>query len=231
MKIMKLLASCAMVGALTAVCASGAFANGTQWAILSKDKATLTINVPASYVKSVTGDDLTVLVLNEDATSVENTDILQIDQVSKNNATITLAMPENFDTTEGKKSADGTYYVRVGGAAVSTSNPKGYISTEFKVGSTEKPTPAVTATVLGDYTGDKTAAGNDDEADKTVAILGTPAAKADATSLVWTVTSKEDKTQEFTQSVDVSGEATYKFGLVLRNITADLIKTVSAVLQ
>lgn len=30
-----------------------------------------------------------------------------------------------------------TYYVRVGGAAVSTSNPKGYISTEFTVGDTK----------------------------------------------------------------------------------------------
>ena len=42
-----------------------------------------------------------------------------------------------------------TYYVRVGGAAVSTSNPKGYISTEFKVGSTEKP-----KVLVGDADGD-----------------------------------------------------------------------------
>ena len=89
-----------------------------------------------------------------------------------------------------------------------------------------------TATVVGDYTGDKTAAGNDDESDKATAIVGTPAApESRATSLVWTVTPNTGDAQQFTQVVDVEGGATYKFGLVLRNITADLIKTVSAVLQ
>lgn len=92
------------------------------------------------------------------------------------------------------------------------------------------PAPAATATVVGGFTGDKTEAGNDDEADKTVAILGTPVApESQATSLVWTVTNTSDVTKTFEQAVDVAGGATYKFGLVLRNITEDLIKTVSAV--
>lgn len=94
----------------------------------------------------------------------------------------------------------------------------------------EEPTPAATATVVGGFIGDKTEAGNDDEADKTVAILGTPVApESQATSLVWTVTNTSDVTKTFEQAVDVAGGATYKFGLVLRNITEDLIKTVSAV--
>ena len=96
----------------------------------------------------------------------------------------------------------------------------------------EEPTPTATATVVGDYTGDKTEAGNDDESDKATAIVGTPVApESRATSLVWTVTPNTGDAQQFTQTVDVEGGATYKFGLVLRNITADLIKTVSAVLQ
>jgi hypothetical protein len=95
----------------------------------------------------------------------------------------------------------------------------------------DEPAPVVTATVVGYFTGDKTEAGNDDESDKAAAIVGTPVEKTDATSLVWTVTSVGDETQTFTQAVDVSGGATYKFGLVLRNITKDFIKTVSSVLQ
>lgn len=97
----------------------------------------------------------------------------------------------------------------------------------------EEPTPAATATVLGDHTGDKETEGDEaDTTDKAVAILGTPAApESRATSLVWTVTPNTGDAQQFTQVVDVEGGATYKFGLVLRNITEDLIKTVSAVLQ
>ena len=92
---------------------------------------------------------------------------------------------------------------------------------------------AATATVLGDHTGDKETEGDEaDTTDKAVAILGTPAApESQATSLVWTVTPNTGDAQQFTQAVDVEGGATYKFGLVLRNITEDLIKTVSAVLQ
>ena len=95
------------------------------------------------------------------------------------------------------------------------------------------PAPATTATVVDDYTGDKETEGDEaDTTDKAVAILGTPAApESRATSLVWTVTPNTGDAQQFTQAVDVEGGATYKFGLVLRNITADLIKTVSAVLQ
>ncbi len=97
----------------------------------------------------------------------------------------------------------------------------------------EEPTPAATATVVGDYTGDKETEGDEaDTTDKAVAILGTPVApESQATSLVWTVTPNTGDAQQFTQVVDVEGGATYKFGLVLRNITEDLIKTVSAVLQ
>lgn len=145
MKIMKLLASCAMVGALTAVCASGAFAEvtGTITDIrytaedaTAGTSATVTFNID-NY--NVAGGDYTVLVLNKNVDgSVISDDIVQIDQLTNTTTatnktmSVSLVLPDDINNSE-KKSADGTYYVRVGGAAVSTANPKGYISTQFEV--------------------------------------------------------------------------------------------------
>ena len=181
MKIMKLLASCAMVGALTAVCASGAFAEvtGTITGIsytaedaTAGTSATVTFNID-NY--NVAGGDYTVLVLNKNVDgSVISDDIVQIDQLTNTTTatnktmSVSLVLPDDINNSE-KKSADGTYYVRVGGAAVSTSNPKGYISTEFKVetstggdeGGEDPVVPETEAKMIGDFNADEDVNTND----------------------------------------------------------------------
>ena len=165
MKIMKLLASCAMVGALTAVCASGAFADKpipvVDYVTEGEGAPYIEVAVPTEYV--ATGD-YTVLVLNADVDDesrkgedengvaynnvgkVTNADITQIDQWDGKTA-IKLAV---------NTLADGTYYVRVGGAAPTTDNANGYIDTTFTVGSTEKP-----KVLIGSADGDTSVTAND----------------------------------------------------------------------
>ena len=155
MKIMKLLASCAMVGALTAVCASGAFADKpipvVDYVTEGEGAPYIEVAVPTEYV--ATGD-YTVLVLNADVDDesrkgedengvaynnvgkVTNADITQIDQWDGKTA-IKLAV---------NTLADGTYYVRVGG------NADGYIDTTFTVG--EEPAGRAKGDIVGTNAGE-----------------------------------------------------------------------------
>ena len=157
MKIMKLLASCAMVGALTAVCASGAFADKpipvVDYVTEGEGAPYIKVAVPTEYV--ATGD-YTVLVLNADVDDesrkgedengvaynnvgkVTNADITQIDQWDGKTA-IKLAV---------NTLADGTYYVRVGGST------DGYIDTTFTVGEDLDNPYANSTRKVGDLTGD-----------------------------------------------------------------------------
>lgn len=164
MKIMKLLASCAMVGALTAVCASGAFAEVTgtitDISYTAEDatagtSATVTFNID-NY--NVAGGDYTVLVLNKNVDgSVISDDIVQIDQLTNTTTatnktmSVSLVLPDDINNSE-KKSADGTYYVRVGGAAPTEDNANGYIATTFKVG--EEPAGRTKGDVVGTTAGE-----------------------------------------------------------------------------
>ena len=164
MKIMKLLASCAMVGALTAVCASGAFADKpipvVDYVTEGEGAPYIEVAVPTEYV--ATGD-YTVLVLNADVDDesrkgedengvaynnvgkVTNADITQIDQWDGKTA-IKLAV---------NTLADGTYYVRVGGAAPTEDNANGYIDTTFTVGSTGgEDVPETFCKMIGDFNAD-----------------------------------------------------------------------------
>ncbi len=149
MKIMKLLASCAMVGALTAVCASGAFADAAVTATYTAADAEAGAKVTVAVTDYAVTGDYTVLVLNadvdaasrgENAGKVTNADITQIDQWN-GTTTIELALPDDI--------ADGTYYVRVGG------NADGYIDTTFTVGSIGgEDVPETFCRMIGDINGD-----------------------------------------------------------------------------
>lgn len=166
--------------------------------------------------------------------------------LSEATRTITLGSPLTASNRPGKQGAttitdndEILYYIKTTETTFNDTTGKfNYMNFDvtaednYVVLPTAKPDDPVTATVVGYFTGDKEAEGDNlDTTDKAAAIVGTPVEKTDATSLVWTVTSVGDETQTFTQAVDVSGGATYKFGLVLRNITKDFIKTVSSVLQ
>lgn len=155
MKIMKLFASCAMVGALTAVCASGAFAAASAdvCSDYTADEGATTgyVTVTAGDAYSAAGD-YTVLVypaqvvvddetvnLDEVAT-ISDSYIKQIDQ----NSTGTFTL--KFDGL-----ADGEYYVRLGGAE------SGYVYDTFTVGEQDDPEQVY----IGDADGNGTIAAAD----------------------------------------------------------------------
>ena len=114
-----------------------------------------------------------------------------------------------------------------------------YIASDDAVGSVNAVPGTVTFTsgpkdvkkVVGYYTGDKTAVGNDDESDKTAAVYAELNGDANTNykKVNWTVTVDETE-GKYTQAVDVTGEATYKFGLVIRGLAANVVTFVDAAL-
>lgn len=90
--------------------------------------------------------------------------------------------------------------------------------------------PVDTVEVEDYFIGDKTAAGNDDESDKAVAVYAELNGDAEKTytKVNWTVTAGTEKSH--TQNVNVTGEATYKFGLVIRGLAQDAVTAVAAAL-
>jgi len=140
MKGLKFLASCAVVGAVAAACATASFA-ADYTATASYNDGTVTIAIPADYVAATDGD-LTLLILSEDATSITEANKGIVKQIQQGDSTA-LSSVAVGDLT------DGTYFVRIGGAEVGQDNPNGFIATTFTVGSTK---PDV---LIGDVDGDK----------------------------------------------------------------------------
>lgn len=149
MKMMKLFASCAMVAALTAVCASGAFAASAEdiCSDYVADEGATTGSVTITPGTYAAAGDYTVLVypaevvvdgatvsLNEVA-EISDSYIKQIDQ----NSTGTFTLKFN-------NLADGDYYVRLGGA------DDGYVYDTFTVGEVNEPEMVL----IGDANGDTT---------------------------------------------------------------------------
>lgn len=86
--------------------------------------------------------------------------------------------------------------------------------------------------VVGYYTGDKLAENdNADTTDTTAAVYAELNGDANTNykKVNWTVTVDETE-GKYTQAVDVTGEATYKFGLVIRGLAANVITAVDAAL-
>lgn len=118
----KVLVSCAIFGAVSALAiAASAASVGTLTATYDAAAGTVTISAIDAYNATVTGQN-TLLVLNKDSSTVADADIVQIDQGEKT-AIVGTAIPVGT-------LANGTYYVRVGGA------DNGYASGTFTVGAT-----------------------------------------------------------------------------------------------
>lgn len=148
MKGLKFLASCAVVSAVAAACATASFA-ADYTATASYDNGTVTVGIPADYVAATDGD-LTLLILSEDATSITEANKSIVKQIQQGDATALSSVAVG-------DLADGTYFVRIGGAEVGTDNPNGFIATTFTVGSTNPENPyANSDRILGDVTADAT---------------------------------------------------------------------------
>ena len=146
MKGLKFLVSCAVVSAVAAACATASFA-ADYTATASYDNGTVTVGIPADYVAATDGD-LTLLILSEDATSITEANKSIVKQIQQGDATALSSVAVG-------DLANGTYYVRIGGAKVGTDNPNGFIATTFTVGSTDPENPYASSTrILGDTTGD-----------------------------------------------------------------------------
>lgn len=134
MKGFKFLASCMAVGAVSVACAAASFA--AEWATYvpktenTPGKATITI--PADYVTAVGEGDFTLLILNKDETNITEQNKACIVQIQQG-AAADIASVTVGDLTPG------TYYVRVGGADVSESNPNGFVATTMTVASADTP--------------------------------------------------------------------------------------------
>lgn len=143
MKGFKLLASCAVIGALSAVCAASSMAADYS-ATATYDAKAGTVSVTASqdYIDLVGAGDFTLLVLSEDATEITNENSYIVKQIQQGDeATVSNVKVGDLE--------DGTYYVRLGGADVSAENEKGFVATTFTVGG-EAP-----QVFIGDVDGDK----------------------------------------------------------------------------
>lgn len=102
--------------------------------------------------------------------------------------------------------------------------------------------PTKKVEVAGYFTGDKETDGDNADTTDTTAAIYAQLIPADAdtvyTKVNWSVTATEDgtansaaKTQEYEQTgLDLSGEATYKVGLVIRGLAANVITAVDAAL-
>jgi hypothetical protein len=157
MKGLKFLASCAVVGAVAAACATASFA-ADYTATASYDSGTVTIAIPADYVAATDGD-LTLLILSEDATSITESNKSIVKQIQQGDST---ALSE---VAVGDL-ADGTYYVRIGGAEVGQDNPNGFIATTFTVGGTSQ------SVLVGDVNGDESITASDaTEIFKNIALM------------------------------------------------------------
>lgn len=149
MKLSKLLVSCVAAGALAAACTTAAFAADGVTAEYKDGK--VTVSAFGDYAAKVKGD-FTLLVLSEDTTVTSdnaNSIIKQIDQFGITGDAYTK------EVTVGDL-ANGTYYVRLGGAEADAVNVNGFVATSFTVGSTE---PA--KVLVGDADGDKEITLND----------------------------------------------------------------------
>lgn len=148
MKGFKLLASCAVIGALSAVCAASSMAaDYSATATYDAEAGTVSVTASQDYIDLVGAGDFTLLVLSEDATEItnENSDIVkQIQQGDQ--ATVSTVKVGDL--------ADGTYYVRLGGADVSDDNEKGFVATTFTVGTNPDNPYADSTRLIGDTTND-----------------------------------------------------------------------------
>lgn len=106
-KFTKVLFACAAVAAMTVAAGTAAMAEeikGIQYNVVEDGADTITIPAYTS-----TGEQQTLLVLNNDATTVVDTDIVQIDQQGGAFADVVVGDLK-----------DGTYYVRIGGDSAAT---------------------------------------------------------------------------------------------------------------
>lgn len=128
MKGLKFLASCAAVGAVSVACAAASFA--AEWATYvpatETEPGKATITIPADYVTAVGSGDFTLLILSEDEPNITEQNKGCVVQIQQGKAA------DIASVTVGDLKPD-TYYVRVGGANVSESNPNGFVATTMTV--------------------------------------------------------------------------------------------------
>lgn len=131
MKLKKVLMAGAMIGALSVACATASLAADNFTATYADGN--MTITGYGDYATAVGTGDFTLLVLDQNATTVTDTMIKQIDQ---DGATKYYVDSVATATVPVGTLADGTYYVRLGGLEATTENTKGFLQGTMTVGST-----------------------------------------------------------------------------------------------
>ena len=145
MKGLKFLAACAAVGAVSVACAAASFA--AEWATYvpatDKEPGKATITIPADYVTAVGSGDFTLLILNKDEPNITEQNKGCVVQIQQGKAA-DIASVTVGDLKPGK------YFVRVGGANVSESNPNGFVATTMTINDAGE----VDQVLIGDANGD-----------------------------------------------------------------------------